>query len=340
MGYTYSVSKKSGPRPHNCDQSTVDFVTKYSIHCMEGRRQFVIGSIINNWNTWLIEPSKQWAKLVDLICKRGDSDDETLQMLCNNQGVLSPKNKYNSNGGTAIDYINNNKEMGSKNTIQQTCQDNYPGGNVIATPVQCVVNGCNNYYKSIQPDASKHTYFSDQCDAGLDAWTCCLDVSSWDPSGVSGHTCPNGNNNACNKGLVCGRYDNSADHNQCCHCTDNDCLIQDQTWCRNDEGGLCSDGLDNNCADGLVCGLMPRDSSGNKYKCCEDYYYDSLNGIATCRQDSQQYEVTTKMLVGSLNETHRESNMPSWAMVGILSLAMVATYKLVKPHQVKYTELE
>ncbi|OEU12122.1 hypothetical protein FRACYDRAFT_244382 [Fragilariopsis cylindrus CCMP1102] len=347
--YTYSVSKKSGPRPHNCDQSTGNFINAYSIHCMEGRKQFVTGSIINNWNTWLIEPSKQWAKLVDLICKRGDSDDETLQMLCNNQGVLSPKNKYNSNGGTAIDYINNNnnKEVESKNTIQQTCQDNYPGGNVIATPVQCKSNYCNNYYKSIQPEASKQTHFSDQCDAGLDEWTCCLDVSSWDPSGDdNGHTCQDGNNNECNNGLVCGRYDNSATSYQCCHCTNKDCLIQDETWCRNDKGGLCSDGNDNNCADGLVCGLIPHNSYAtsynstyyNKYKCCDDYYLS--NGIATCKEDSQQYEVTPKMLVGPLNETHRESNMPSWAMVGILGLAMVATYKLVNPHQDKYTELE
>merc|ERR1711865_641747 len=40
--------------------------------------------------------------------------------------------------------------------IQQTCQKNYPGGNVIATPVPCVVNGCNNYYNSNQPDASQN----------------------------------------------------------------------------------------------------------------------------------------------------------------------------------------
>ena len=331
-----------------CDQSTVDFVTKYSIHCMEGRRQFVIGSIINNWNTWLIEPSKQWAKLVDLICKRGDN--KKLQMRCKNQGENN--DSYNNNGGTAIDYINNNKEViggtsHDRDIIQQTCQENYPGGNVIATPVQCVVNGCNNYYKSIQPDASKQTHLSDQCDAGLDGWTCCLDESSWDLSrDDNGHTCQNGNNNECNNGLVCGRYDNSATSYQCCHCTDNDCLIQDETWCRNDKGGLCSDGNDNNCADGLVCGLIPHNSYRtsynstyyNKYKCCDDYYLS--NGIATCKEDSQQYEVTTKMLVGSLNETHQESNMPSWAMVGFLGLAMVATYKLVKPHHDKYTELE
>jgi len=68
--------------------------------------------------------------------------------------------------------------------IQQTCQKNYPGGNVIATPVACEVNGCNNYYKSNQPDASQnYKYvtmpFIDQCNTGLSGWTCCLD-SSWD----------------------------------------------------------------------------------------------------------------------------------------------------------------
>merc|ERR1711865_1290477 len=62
--------------------------------------------------------------------------------------------------------------------IQQTCQKNYPGVNVIATPVPCVVNGCNNYYKSNQPDASRTMPFIDQCNAGVDGWTCCLDSSS------------------------------------------------------------------------------------------------------------------------------------------------------------------
>ena len=68
--------------------------------------------------------------------------------------------------------------------IQQTCQKNFPGGNVIATPVPCVVNGCNNYYKSNQPDASRMMPLYDECNAGVDGWTCCLDSTS-DPSGDS-----------------------------------------------------------------------------------------------------------------------------------------------------------
>ena len=63
--------------------------------------------------------------------------------------------------------------------IQQKCQKNYPGGNVIATPVPCEVNGCNDYYKSMQPDRNRTMSFYDQCNAGLDGWTCCLDSSSY-----------------------------------------------------------------------------------------------------------------------------------------------------------------
>merc|ERR1711865_268795 len=352
-------------------ESTEDLIKKYSINCKEGRRQVVTGSIINNWNTWLIEPAKQWAKLVDLICEKGDTDDEFLQSQCTNQGETN-STTYKNNGGTASDYINNKEEvidygpsyvlgfentndcppdsshvieqdqchdaynqlattmeglvdgvdypmelgtdrpsgcflfltgnvvffnsginnesgasgdtlggdrpicrrtffvLGPKNTndcplgsshvlerdqcqdaynqlaktmeglvdqvdyegtwdpntrpsgcfltllfdtvyfdpdintnsgdtlaggdqpicysyyprkngyiIQQTCQKNYPGGNVIATPVPCVVNGCDNYYKSNQPDASKKMPLIDACNAGLSGWTCCLD-SSWD----------------------------------------------------------------------------------------------------------------------------------------------------------------
>ena len=432
---TYYGSGKSYWK--SCDKSTRDFVNMYSSHCVMGRKQFVVGPLIANWNTWLIEPSKQWAKLVDLICERANRDDEKLQMLCNNQG--NSTESYNSKGGTAIDYINNKEAidgsyvLGPKNTndcpegsshvitrdqcqtaynqlvktntginngvdydynwgttrpsgcflflttntvnfnpdtnnnsgnsgdtlggdqpicfsphdkyiIQQTCQHNYPGQNVIATPVQCVANGCTNYYKSIQPDADSKTPFLDQCDAGVDGWTCCLEGVK---SGVNGHACSDGNNNECNNGLVCGRYDNSGGGSnnlptnyQCCHCTDNDCVIQGETWCRNEEGGLCSDGNDNNCAAGLVCGRTSENPQYPSYTCCEDYYYPP-HGSLTCKQNSQQYEVTTNMLVGSSNEIRQESNnMPPWAMVGILGLAMVATYKLAKPRQDKYNELE
>ena len=260
----------------SCDQPTVDFVTTSSIHCKEGRRQFVTGSIINSWNTWLIEPAKQWAKLVDLICESGDTGNKILQRLCKNQG--KDNDSYKNNGGKAIDYINKKEEvidepsyvLGPENTndcpagsshviernhchdaynqlaktivgikdgvdypghwgttrprgcffylfgnivnfnpdtnnvsgtggdplghdrpicysypkqngyiIQQKCQKNYPGGNVIATPVPCEVNGCNDYYKSMQPDRNRTMSFYDQCNAGLDGWTCCLDSSSY-----------------------------------------------------------------------------------------------------------------------------------------------------------------
>ena len=380
-----------------------NFFRDHSIHCKEGRRQFVTGAIINNWNTWLIEPAKQWAKLVDLIC--ASYDDEDLQTQCQNQGENN-STTYKNNGGTAIDHINNKEEvighlplfvlgfentndcppesshvierypcidaynqlaktkegikfggggenfdpqgscnrpatfnfddfsihagttrpsgcfldlasntvffnldihdesgaggatllgdqpicretlfvLGPKNTndcplgsshvinrhqcqdafnhlattiegitdgvdydgswgtdrpsgcflylahnkvqfnkdihdesgadgdtltgdqsicysyyprkdgyiIQQTCQKNYPGANVIATPVPCEVYGCNKYYKSTEPLASRMIHFSDQCDAGLDGWTCCLD-SSWDPPSDSPSQTPSSN---------------------------------------------------------------------------------------------------------------------------------------------------
>ena len=50
---------------------------------------------------------------------------------------------------------------------------------MIATPVACVATGCNNYYKSTQPDASRMIHFMNQCNAGLGGWTCCLDSSSY-----------------------------------------------------------------------------------------------------------------------------------------------------------------
>merc|ERR1711865_271630 len=143
-------------RQEDCDQSTVDFVKTYSIHCKEGRKQFVTGSIINNWDTWLLEPAKRWAELVDLICE-SYTDNETLQTQCQNQGETN-STTYENNGGTAIDYINNKEEvidygpsyvLGFENTNdcppdsshvleRDQCHDAY---NQLATTMEGLVDG-------------------------------------------------------------------------------------------------------------------------------------------------------------------------------------------------------
>ena len=74
-----------------------------------------------------------------------------------------------------------------------------------------------------------------------------------DRKNKNGDPCSKGNNDACGNGLICGRYNNKSSNYQCCICTDNDCVLQGQAWCRNGVGGDCSDGNDNNCASGLVC---------------------------------------------------------------------------------------
>ena len=65
---------------------------------------------------------------------------------------------------------------------------------------------------------------------------------------------------------MCGRYNNIPNTYQCCTCTDNDCVIEGQAWCRNNEGDACSDGDNDNCAAGLVCGRY--NNVETDYQCC------------------------------------------------------------------------
>ena len=158
-----------------CGQSTTDFINSQSTTCMKGRKQFVTGPIVNNWNHWLIGPSKQWAKLTDWICQ--NTTDSAVQTMCNNQGEATNAT-YNNQGGTAADFIANLEASPEAlpYKVQQTCQANYPGANVLAAPITTTAGGCNDYFKSAQPDAgvARQTQFWDQGNAGVAGWTCCL----------------------------------------------------------------------------------------------------------------------------------------------------------------------
>merc|ERR1712238_46927 len=99
----------------------------------------------------------------------------------------------------------------------------------------------------------------------------------------NGDPCSNGKNDECGNGLICGRY-NDRDNYQCCACTDNDCVIQGQAWCRNVAGGSCSDGNDNNCGSGLVCGKNThyykygwRTIQIDKYVCHDNTFDEYIN---------------------------------------------------------------
>ena len=150
-------------------------------------------------------------------------------------------------------------------------------------------------------------------------------------------TCSDGNDNKCASSTVCGRYNNIANAYQCCKCTDNDCVIEGVAWCRNKEGSACSDGNNDNCAAGLVCGRY--NNVETDYQCCKEYEW-SPGGVITCTQNGS----VTKMLVGSSNEIHQESNVTPLTMLGFLGLAMVATFKIAKDyhhrHQEQYNQLE
>lgn len=176
--------------------------------------------------------------------------------------------------------------------------------------------------------------------------------------------CDRGNNDMCNVGQVCGRFNNNYNNYICCPCTDNDCVLDDQAWCRNDEGGYCSDGNNNNCAVGLVCGdntFTKENTILNNYSCCEDFCY--VDGVYYCTTGltpkqykwlcisnyySQQFEeadpiISTSswyssvpnMLVGSSNnQIHQERNMlqlPILVILGCVGLvASVGTLKIAK----------
>jgi len=86
-----------------CPQSDKDYIETHSSRCESARKQFVTGTVISNWDTWLIEPSKKWAALADLICK-SKSNSPTLTTRCNNQGENSDIN-YSNGGGKAVDYV-------------------------------------------------------------------------------------------------------------------------------------------------------------------------------------------------------------------------------------------
>jgi len=86
-----------------CRKSTEDWFFKFSSRCSDARKQFVTGEVISNWNMWLIEPSKQWAKIADMICEK--TTDSLVKTRCKNQGEDTYKHFYNI-GGTAVDFIN------------------------------------------------------------------------------------------------------------------------------------------------------------------------------------------------------------------------------------------
>ena len=70
----------------------------------------------------------------------------------------------------------------------------------------------------------------------------------------------------------------------CCLCTDNNCGIEGQAWCRNKEREPCSDGNNNNCAAGLVCGRY--NNIETAYQCCpctDDLCV--IGGQAWCRNN-------------------------------------------------------
>jgi len=88
-----------------CPSNTDNFVKDYATKCVEGRKQFVSGAVVSNWNTWLIEPSKHWAALADKICEK--TNDHRVMTMCLNQGEDN-NNNYHDRGGTAVDYVSSN----------------------------------------------------------------------------------------------------------------------------------------------------------------------------------------------------------------------------------------
>ena len=143
-----------------------DWINTASKNCMEGRKQFVTGPVVNNWNAWLIEPAKQWAALADEICDQ--TEFSAVKFTCNKYSE-----KYGMKASDYIIALEAKPEI-LRYKVQQTCQQNYPGADVVAVNIPATVGGCNDHFKSVQPNAEIKTPFWDMGNAGESGWTCCL----------------------------------------------------------------------------------------------------------------------------------------------------------------------
>jgi len=142
-----------------CPQSTLDTMNTAMDNCKEARLTAVTAPVLSNWEQWVLEPAAQWGALSDQICEAA-----TLQ------NVKAYCSKKPSSAADAMRYeLSDPKLVPYK--VQQTCQSNYPGAAVVAVNTACVAGGCNNYFHA-------SGIWLDQCNAGADEYTCCLQAGS------------------------------------------------------------------------------------------------------------------------------------------------------------------
>lgn len=104
------------------------------------------------------------------------------------------------------------------------------------------------------------------------------------PPSALGEACADGDNDNCQGGLVCGKFNNDPDSYQCCSSFQ---VYDGAAWCTNPEGGSCSciiqnpdddlgcTGIDQNCQGDLKCGEVDNGYPNNNghlytraFQCC------------------------------------------------------------------------